>query len=449
MLTQPNYEIEHPNQINGPLRQRINRPMIRHTDVIKKWIWAYFILLIFEGALRKWLLPGLSTPLLIIRDPIAIVILFMAWKWRILPSNKFMIIVMIIGIISIFTAFYLGHGNLPVALYGARIFILHVPLIFIIGQVFSYQDVLKLGKICLWISLPMTLLIAFQFYSPQSAWINRGIGGDIRGGGFTGALGYFRPPGTFSFTTGVSQFYSLTGVYIIFFWFKRSSINRLILIIATLCLLAAIPLSISRGLFFSVCVSLLFSGMILMRKPKFLLQSIVGIVLLGYLIYFLGNSNAFQDINKVFTARLNMASKAEGGAQGVFIDRYLGGMIGALNNTSSDEPFFGYGSGMGTNVGSMLLTGKSLFLISEGEWGRLIGELGLLMGLVIIIFRLVLSVQLALKAYRGIKYNNILPWLLASFALLMIPQGQWAQPTSLGFSILVGGLVLASLNKYN
>ena len=63
----------------------------------------------------------------------------------------------------------------------------------------------------------MTLLIALQFYSPQSAWVNRGIGGDIKGGGFTGALGYFRPPGTFSFTTGVSQFFSFTAAFIIFF----------------------------------------------------------------------------------------------------------------------------------------------------------------------------------------------------------------------------------------
>lgn len=403
--------------------------------------------MIFEGALRKWLLPGLSTPLLIIRDPVAFGLLYMAWRWRILPPNKMMVTVMIIGVVSVFTAFYFGHGNLAVALFGARIFILHVPIIFIIGKVFSYQDVLKLGKICLWLSIPMTLLIALQFYSLQSAWINRGIGGDIKGGGFTGALGYFRPPGTFSFTTGVTQFYSLTSVYIIFFWFKGSSLNRIILIIATLCLIASIPLSISRGLFFSVCVSLLFSGIILMRKPKFLLQSIVAIVLLGYLIYFLGNSSAFQNINDVFTARLTMANKMEGGAKGVFVDRYLGGMIGALN-TSADEPFFGYGSGMGTNVGSMLITGKRIFLISEGEWGRLIGELGLLMGLIIIIFRLVLSGQLAIKAYRKIQYGNILPWMLVSFALLIIPQGQWAQPTNLGFSVLIGGLVLASVKKH-
>jgi hypothetical protein len=38
---------------------------------IQLLFWVYFWLIIFEGAIRKWLLPGLSTPLLVIRDPIA------------------------------------------------------------------------------------------------------------------------------------------------------------------------------------------------------------------------------------------------------------------------------------------------------------------------------------------------------------------------------------------
>ncbi len=36
--------------------------------ILKKGIWLYFFLLLFEGALRKWVLPSLSAPLLIVRD---------------------------------------------------------------------------------------------------------------------------------------------------------------------------------------------------------------------------------------------------------------------------------------------------------------------------------------------------------------------------------------------
>ena len=216
------------------------------------------------------------------------------------------------------------------------------------------------------------------------------------------------------------------------------------LIIATLCLLAAIPLSISRGLFFSVGISLIFGGIVLLRKPKLLLQSILAIVVLGYLMSFLGKSSGFQNINTVFTARFDMANRSEGGLQSILLDRFLGGMIGAINN-SAEEPFFGYGSGMGTNVGSILLTGKQLFLISEGEWGRLIGELGFFFGILIILFRLTFCAQIAFKSFKALRDLNILPWMLLSFALLVILQGQWAQPTALGFSVVIGGLVLASL----
>ena len=47
---------------------------------IRKLVWIYFILLMVEGALRKWLLKGLSEPLLIIRDPIVILIYFQAYN---------------------------------------------------------------------------------------------------------------------------------------------------------------------------------------------------------------------------------------------------------------------------------------------------------------------------------------------------------------------------------
>lgn len=35
-------------------------------------LWIYLFLLIFEGALRKWFLQPLATPLLLVRDPIVI-----------------------------------------------------------------------------------------------------------------------------------------------------------------------------------------------------------------------------------------------------------------------------------------------------------------------------------------------------------------------------------------
>ena len=409
--------------------------------MLKKGIWLYFFLLIFEGALRKWFLPGLATPLLIIRDPLAAWLIFSAWKRGLLDVNFYIIVMVFISITGIYTAFFLGHGNLPVAIYGARISLFHFPLIFVIGKIFHKNDVEELGKVTLWISILMAILIALQFYSPQSAWVNRGLEGGSAG--FSGAMGYFRPPGTFSFTNGTSLFFGFVACFICYFWLNPLKINKLILISSTIGLIMAIPLSISRGLFLSVGVSLIFTLLAISRKPKYFGKMVMSMIGITVVLFLLSYIELFQTATKVLTSRFEVGNQLEGGMEGVLLDRYLGGLIGAFQH-SGDQPFFGYGIGMGTNVGSMMLTGQTIFLISEGEWGRIIGELGPLMGICVVIIRLSLSATLLAASYRKLVKGDLLPWILLSFGLLTIPQGGWAQPTSLGFCTLIAGLILAA-----
>ena len=178
-------------------------------QLLKKGIWVYFFLLIFEGGLRKWVLPALASPLLIVRDPVAIWLLYTAWKYNEMPSNNYIMGMLIITVLSFFTAITLGHGSIWVAVYGARIFLFHFPLIFLIGKIFNRDDVIKLGNIMLWIAIPMLFLIALQFNSPQSAFVNKGIGADSVGGGFSGALGYFRRPELFHLLLAIRNFLAL------------------------------------------------------------------------------------------------------------------------------------------------------------------------------------------------------------------------------------------------
>ncbi len=415
-------------------------------QMLKYGIWAYFILLIFEGALRKWVAPGLATPLLVVRDPIGIYLILKAWEQRRLPANLIMGSIIFIGIFELYTAIFMGHGNLPVAIYGARILLIHFPLMFVIGSIMDQEDVIKIGKVMIWLAVPMVILIGFQFYSPQSAWINRGVGGNMEGSGFQGALGYFRPSGTFSFTSGNALFFNLLTPFVLYFWLVPNKINIFILIGATIALLAAIPLSISRGLFFSIGVSVIFALAVVLRNPRYIGKLLVIGAAGLTIILILGNYEFFQTATFAFTARFETANKTEGGVEGVLLGRYLGGLIEAVTGgASGNTPFFGHGLGMGTNVGSMLLTGEAKFLIAEGEWGRVIGEMGFLFGFAVILIRLGFCFKLATASYMMIAKKNILPWLLLSFALLVIPQGQWAQPTILGFSTLAGGLVIASL----
>ncbi len=423
-----------------------NKTKIDPNNWLKKGIWAYFLLLIFEGALRKWLLPGLATPLLIIRDPIAIWLVIKCWQRGLLPSSIYLSTMVVIGIISIFTAIFFGHGNLLVALFGARILLFHFPLVFVIGKIFNRDDVIKIGKATLLITIPMTVLIAMQFYSPQSAWVNRGVGGDMAGAGYSGALGFMRPPATFSFTTGTTSFYSFAACFIFYFWFDIQKVNKLILIAATLALFAAIPLSISRTILFQTVVTLIFTVLAVSRKPKYFGKLLVAVIGAIMIIAVLSQTSLFNTATAAFTSRFTDASGSEGGLKGTLSDRFLGGIIGSFAGVA-DEPFFGYGIGMGTNVGGMLLSGNRAFLIAEDELGRTLGEIGPLLGLIVIFLRFGLTLKIILASYHKLALNDFLPWILLSFGILSLAMGGWAQPTYLGFSIMIGGLMLASLNS--
>jgi hypothetical protein len=416
---------------------------------LKNAVWLYLILLIFEGALRKWVLPGLATPLLIIRDPVAIWLLIVSWRRGVLTINIYLTIMLLIGMFGIFTAVLLGHGSFVVALFGARIILVHFPIIFVIGSVFDRQDVIKVGTFLIWLSIPMTVLLILQFYSPQSAWVNRGIGGDAEGGGFSGALGYFRAPTTFSFTNGTTLFYSLLACFVFFFWLSpKKYISNILLISASIALLLSIPFSISRSLFFSILITLAFVIIAVSKNRNSLGRIIIVVVILLISLVALSQISIFQTATEAFTSRFTSAGDAEGGLKGTLGDRYLGGLISSIEY-ANEIPFFGYGLGSATNVGNLLLTGKIVGATGEQEWSRLIGELGIIMGILVIFIRLIVSFKISIASYKQLSTGDFLPWILLSFCLLTLPQGQWSQSTSLGFCIIGAGFTIASMRLPN
>jgi len=411
---------------------------------IKAGIWIYLILLVFEGALRKWFLPSLSVPLLVIRDPIAIYIIFLAIYYHLLYWNYYLVGILLISFSSLISSLLVGHGNLYVAIYGLRPLLLHFPLIFIMGNLLTKKDVENIGKAMLWLIPPMTVLMAFQFYSPQSAWVNRGVGGDMAGAGFSGALGYFRPPGTFSFTNGNTLFYGLGACYVFYFWITKNKVSKLLLIAASIGIVAAIPLSISRAYFFQLIVTLAFAGICTLFNLKMLRRGFFVSILLILTFLILSQFNFFQISLEAFATRFNSANTTEGGLNGVIGERYLGSFIRGISSTET-QPFWGYGIGMGTNVGSMLLAGDRLFLVAEEEWSRIIGEMGVILGIALLFIRSLLGISLGWSSFLQLKQGNYLAWILLSFGLLQIINAGWAQPTSLGFSIVISGLILASI----
>ena len=411
---------------------------------LKKLIWICFFLWAFEGALRKWFLPFLSTPLLIVRDPIVLWLVILSIRRGLLKANIYLTGMVILGIVSFFTAIFFAHGNIYVAVYGVRPMLLYFPLVFITGRVFNREDVIQMGKAILIISIPMTILLVLQFYSPQSAWVNRGVGGDESGAGFGGAMGFLRPPGTFSFTNGIAFFYSMAAPFILFFWFHPHYINKKVQILATFALVVAIPISISRGLFFQVAVSIIFLLIWISRKPQYFGKIFLSGFILAVILTLFGNFSFFNTATDAFSSRFENANRTEGGlVQGVLGNRFLGSLIKGITGTA-DQPILGYGAGIGTSLGLLLLNDDRVLLKADFEWMRQIGELGI-MGLFVIALRVGLAAKIGIASYQKMKRNDVLPWLITSVAIVTVIQGQWHQPTALGFFALIGGLLLASL----
>jgi hypothetical protein len=415
---------------------------------IKVGIWLYLLLLIFEGCLRKWVLPSLSNPLLIVRDPLALWLLYMAAKYQIVYSNIYTKFMLPFTLLCTYIALIFCHQNYYVAAFGARITLLHFPLVFLIGRVFTKQDVITMGKFIIYLSVPMLLLIIVQFYSPQSAWINRGVGGNLEGAGFAGAEGYFRPPGTFSFTSGNGSYWGFAAPFAFYFLFYNTSIKRVYVYVATLAVLLSILFSISRTILFSTVLSTLFLLVTFSRNAKQLSRILGGIITVFAIVYIATNIKILDTPLSAFTTRFTTANETEGGLEGVFLDRVLGGLInGLIHSGDPGKSFFGYGIGYGTNFAAKLITGGDVFLVDEVEWGRIVGELGPLLGIIMIFIRVLVTVDITKKARQFLNKGEPLPWILLGFSGITLLQGGWSTPTSLGFYVIGGGLTLAAINN--
>lgn len=420
----------------------------------RKLLWLYLWLLIFEGALRKWILPGLQQPLLLVRDPIAIYLVCVGLQRGWIRSG-YAKTMMAVSTISLVFTMAVGHHNLIVGLFGWRIYFFHFPMIFVMAKVLTRDDLMKMARFILYVSIPMTALVVMQFYSPQSAWVNRSVGGDMEGAGFGGALGYFRPPGTFSFTSGYVGFQAVVGCLLLYYITinsilgKKDKLSQWMMIIMSGCYIVSIPTSISRTHFFQTIVFMIFLFIAAMRsnrlKSRYIRFLAIGAIAVCVLLF-----TGLADTQiEAFNSRLESANEAEGGAEGVLGNRYAGSFLRGLFNF--DLPIFGYGIGLGTNFGARFLGGNmySFGFNAEEEWSRVTGECGLIIGWIILLTRLFFSLDIWKRAYNPlVRRMDLLPWMLSAGVLLRVVNGQWAIPTDLGFAILLGGFALAAVKKH-
>lgn len=419
---------------------------------VRGLIWTYFVLLIFEGTLRKWILPQYSDVLLVVRDPVVLAIYLVAIRARVFPRNGYMLALGIIALLSWLVSLVVLEPYLPlkplilVTGFGFRSNFLHLPLIFIIGKVFDHDDLLKLGKWILLGSLPMGVLLAVQFNSAPGAFINRtaGLGETLQ---IAAGGDKIRPPGTFSFVSGVVFFAALSTSYLLYGGLTRGVYRNWLLFSAGFALVVAIAVSGSRSVLLAVLVVIASLVALVIIRPSALNQFGRNLLIIVSVLFLVTRVPVFKEGMQVLSDRFTSTAEAEetsiaGGliARGLF--PFTEGFL-----LLSRAPIGGYGLGIGTNGGAKFLTGRAVFLLTEGEWGRVVLESGPILGLAYLVWRTMLTFKLALLSFRQLKRGEILSLMLYCAGFLALLNGQFGQPTNLGFAVFISGLCLASANK--
>jgi hypothetical protein len=431
------------------MQSATNERFLKH---LKRWIWIYFFLLIFEGTFRKWLLPQFSDVLLVIRDPVVLVIYMLAIKVRLFPRNSYMLSLGIIAILCWLVSIVVLEPYLsikPLILvtgFGFRSNFLHLPLIFVIGRVLDAEDVKNLGRWVLIGLIPMAVLLAIQFNSAPDSFINRTAGlGETQQ--ITAGGGKIRPPGTFSFVSGVIFYAALAAAFLLHGGLTRGVYRNWLLFSGGFALVVTIGVSGSRSVLLAVLVVVASLLLIILVRPGAVNQfgrNLLIVVVVGLIVIRLP---VFKEGVQVLSDRFTAVAEAEETtiAGGLLARTFSGFTEGFL--FIPQAPIGGYGLGIGTNGGAKFLTGRSIFLLTEGEWGRVILESGPILGLAYLAWRTILTFQLGFFSFRRLKHHGeILPIMLYCAGFLSLLNGQFGQPTNLGFAVFVCGLCLAAGN---
>jgi len=418
--------------------------------LLKKLFWAYFLLLFFEGALRKWVVPQLSLELLLIRDPIALAILWEAYRTRKWPHEW----TEVIGVLTLalFVLFFLQVIVLGfpwyIALFGLRSYLLPFPVTFVMGKNLDYEDLRKFARFTLWLTLPLTALQVAQYYAPSDSFLNRGAGIGASQITYTGV--HVRASATFSFVTGPIHYMPLAAGFILYALINREFIKPRILVwLSAAAVLIAIPITGSRsivyelGVLFVMCPFAALSGVTQVKRTLKALAVIV-IVAVG-----VGQLPMFSESMQSLARRFSEASGSEGDTQTAVEGRTFEPITQSLDSALTSSAWLGQGMGYGSNLAARTLTGEVGFLAGETEWPRVIAEFGPFFGVAFMMFRAVLALFLISRAIARLREHQSLAWLLIVATIPALAIEILEQPTIQGFLVVTLGFMLAALNREN
>ncbi len=184
---------------------------------IRRWRGAVqlgMVLLIFEGALRKWVFPG-SQDLVYFAKDVFFLGAYLGFlrdlprlRYRLPPLPAFYSVLVLATIYGLLQIFNPSLPNLLVGVFGFKAYFFYAPLLFVVPAAFPNDAAIyKFLRRYVFISIPIGLLAVMQFFSPPSSILNTYARTNEEAYIATfGSSTFVRVTATFSFISGYTAY---------------------------------------------------------------------------------------------------------------------------------------------------------------------------------------------------------------------------------------------------
>jgi hypothetical protein len=339
------------------------------------------VLLVIEGALRKWVLPGAQDLTYFAKDLILVgaYIGFLRDEARSRLAGPSLPIVsgmlLLGGLFGLVEVFNPELPSLMVGILGWKSYFLYVPLLWVIPALFRTDaELWTFLRRYVLLALPIGLLGTLQFRAPVDSALNTyARGGPEADVATFGSQGHARVTGTFSYISGYSMYLQATAILILALLASRNWRIRE-----------------DRWLFVTLAVTILGMFSTGSRGPVLMLVLLLPVYLAMSVLRERGGSSTFLRLagatavlaillglvgDEAFTAFRERATGSSDAAS-----RLLAPFVSPFN-AARDVGVFGFGIGA-THQAAKSLVGNEMLLLEmrmpayEAESGRVMVELG-------------------------------------------------------------------------
>jgi hypothetical protein len=392
---------------------------------LKNFFLLIFFYILFEGAVRKWILPNLILEITLLRDCIVIYGILYSFKNGIYDKSNWQENVIffwtILVVVWAFVQFLIYQNNYKIYLVGFRGWVLYFWFALMFLNAFNKDTLDLISKTILLSIIPIGLLSIVQHFLPITHALNvqSGLEAFPGEGIFTVTSGIPRTTGTFTFVSGFSEYMKFITPFFVYFIdgaYKNNLSKKikvtLILIFFLTCLTSGSRTTI---MFASIIMFCYFLYVAKNSKEKRIATYIfwtLGLGIVGLVFFKTAIDATFE--------RFVTATSGENSYYRIFVT------IFGTSEAWEKFTFLGKGIGAGSNL-SQSYVGNQVFSLGEFESTRNLREGGAL-GLLFLLFKVFFSIIILLKSYKISKSsNNILPFF---FSLYVAQQVLMASTTS-------------------